>query len=619
MVVQHNMQAMNANRMLGVITSSQSKTTEKLASGYKINRAADDAAGLSISEKMRKQIRGLDRASTNAQDGVSAVQTAEGALTEVHSMLQRMNELATQASNGTNSETDRQAIQDEIDQLVTEIDRVAETTKFNEIYLLKGAREGSTSTQLAAAHDAGLKGTLTADGKGTSIFQYGSELKDGSKVTIAGKEYTIGSTPKNDNSFDTLANGKLAANSLVNAGDSVTIDGETTTLVNKISASAATVAASNTLNLKANDTFVDKDGNTWKIANATSEAAFEVALADLSKYLTAGSLITMANGAATSISVVEELEKGELSTKDLAANITAVRNNLKEGDSYTTSGVTKTLYDATAASAAGVAATGVESFHDISESIKEMEIDGTAAVTINGTAYTLGTKTDEAAGVYTREDVIAMIQEGDRVSMDGGTNTYYIYGVSDTADENSITKEEAYRMMTEELTKASSIGTDTAASVTHKGNGKFEITQGSVEITDPLSFNLHVGADADMTNKITVDISSMSASGLGVKGLDVSDVTGTSATYAIDAIADAISKVSAQRSALGAVQNRLEHTIANLDNIVENTTAAESRIRDTDMAEMMVEYNKNNILAQAGQSMLAQANQATQGVLSLLQ
>lgn len=619
MVVQHNMQAMNANRMLGVITSSQSKTTEKLASGYKINRAADDAAGLSISEKMRKQIRGLDRASTNAQDGVSAVQTAEGALTEVHSMLQRMNELATQASNGTNSETDRQAIQDEIDQLVTEIDRVAETTKFNEIYLLKGAREGSTSTQLAAAHDAGLKGTLTADGKGTSIFQYGSELKDGSKVTIAGKEYTIGSTPKNDNSFDTLANGKLAANSLVNAGDSVTIDGETTTLVNKISASAATVAASNTLGLKANDTFVDKDGNTWKIANATSEAAFEVALADLSKYLTAGSLITMANGAATSISVVEELEKGELSTKDLTANITAVRNNLKEGDSYTTSGVTKTLYDATAASAAGVAATGVESFHDISESIKEMEIDGTAAVTINGTAYTLGTKTDEAAGVYTREDVIAMIQEGDRVSMDGGTNTYYIYGVSDTADENSITKEEAYRMMTEELTKASSIGTDTAASVTHKGNGKFEITQGSVEITDPLSFNLHVGADADMTNKITVDISSMSASGLGVKGLDVSDVTGTSATYAIDAIADAISKVSAQRSALGAVQNRLEHTIANLDNIVENTTAAESRIRDTDMAEMMVEYSKNNILAQAGQSMLAQANQATQGVLSLLQ
>ena len=131
MVVQHNLQAMNANRMLGITTSAQSKSTEKLSSGYRINRAADDAAGLSISEKMRKQIRGLDQASTNAQDGISCVQTAEGALTEVHSMLQRMNELAVQASNGTlSNETDRQAIQDEIDQLVTEIDRVSETTKF---------------------------------------------------------------------------------------------------------------------------------------------------------------------------------------------------------------------------------------------------------------------------------------------------------------------------------------------------------------------------------------------------------------------------------------------------------------------------------------------------------
>ena len=141
MVVQHNMQAMNANRMLNTTQSLQAKSTEKLSSGYKINRAADDAAGLSISEKMRKQIRGLDQASTNAQDGISAVQTAEGALTEVHSMLQRMNELAVQASNGTNSESDRQSIQDEIDQLTTEIDRVAETTKFNETYLLKGDSE----------------------------------------------------------------------------------------------------------------------------------------------------------------------------------------------------------------------------------------------------------------------------------------------------------------------------------------------------------------------------------------------------------------------------------------------------------------------------------------------
>jgi flagellin-like hook-associated protein FlgL len=192
MVVQHNMQAANANRMLNVTTSAQSKSTEKLSSGYRINRAADDAAGLTISEKMRKQIRGLDQASTNAQDGVSSVQTAEGALTEVHSMLQRMNELATQAANGTNSkDSDRQAIQDEIDQLTTEIDRVSETTKFNETYLLKG--EAGTKTINMKAHDAGLKGTLTDNGDGTATFVMDA-LNAGDKVSIGGKSYTIGAT-----------------------------------------------------------------------------------------------------------------------------------------------------------------------------------------------------------------------------------------------------------------------------------------------------------------------------------------------------------------------------------------------------------------------------------------
>ncbi|MCI9612220.1 MAG: hypothetical protein HFH33_09380 [Eubacterium sp.] len=183
--------------------------------------------------------------------------------------------------------------------------------------------------------------------------------------------------------------------------------------------------------------------------------------------------------------------------------------------------------------------------------------------------------------------------------------------------------------MAEELQKASSIGADEdkQATVASDGKGGFTITKGSTTVKEELFFNLHVGADADMTNKIGVTIEAMSAANLGIKGLDVIGKDengrnindgGTAATYAIDAIADAISKVSAQRSALGAVQNRLDHTIANLDNVVENTTAAESRIRDTDMATEMVEYSKNNILAQAGQSMLAQANQSNQGVLSLL-
>ena len=459
MVVQHNLQAMNANRMLNITTGAQSKSTEKLSSGYKINRAADDAAGLTISEKMRKQIRGLDQASTNAQDGVSSVQTAEGALTEVHSMLQRMNELAVQAANGTNSkESDRQAIQDEIDQLTTEIDRVAETTKFNEIYLLKGDSNGGTKNVFMKGHDAGLKGTLTDSAKSATFVM--DDLEAGDKVTIAGKEYSIGST-----AADAKASYAGAA-----AGDKVTIDGTEYTVV-------------------------DAGGTEDAGANKLKVASIDAKVKD-------GSVV-----------------------------------------SYKTSKLT--------------------------------------------------------------------------VMTDANTD-----GIDDD-DSSVISKNVAETKITAELTAANNIGTvDHAATVAKTAaNGKttYTITKGYATVADTLSFNLHVGADADMTNKITVDIDTMNSANLGIKGLNVTDATGTAATYAVDAISDAIAKVSSQRSALGAVQNRLEHTIDNLDNIVENTTTAESRIRDTDMAEEMVEYSKNNILAQAGQSMLAQANQSTQGVLSLLQ
>ena len=490
MVVQHNMQAMNANRMLNVTTTQQSKATEKLSSGYKINRAADDAAGLSISEKMRKQIRGLDQASTNAQDGISAVQTAEGALTEVHSMLQRMNELATQAANGTNSSSDRSSIQDEIDQLTTEIDRVAETTKFNETYLLKG--NGKTSTVKIAAQDAGIKGSLTGVGTGTAVFKMDT-LKYGQSITIGSKGYTIGTT---------IADIRSA----INGGTAINIGG--------------TIAA--------------------------------------------GSIIT-----------------------------------------------------------------------------------------INGTEYTVAkdsTEVDRTENKLEAKEIAALIQDGDKVVV--GTQTMVAMtettkdGVGDN-DASVISANKAYKLIADELRKASSIGADagseakvdstgsktvgaatiTADAATAKAAGDanqtktqvtFIINEGSVKKNQGLQMGLHVGADADETNKISFTIDTMNSAGLGVQGLNLVDKTGAKATYAIDAISDAISKVSAQRSALGAVQNRLEHTINNLDNVVENTTSAESQIRDTDMAETMVEYSKNNILAQAGQSMLAQANQSNQGVLSLL-
>ena len=458
MVVQHNMQAANASRMLNITAGQQAKSTEKLSSGYRINRAADDAAGLSISEKMRKQIRGLDQASTNAQDGVSAVQTAEGALTEVHSMLQRMNELSVQASNGTNSQTDRDAIQSEIEQLTTEIDRVAETTKFNETYLLKGDDNAATKEVYMKAHDAGLKGSLT-DGETTGTFKVAAGALDaGKSVTIGGKNYTIGAT------LDETK--KLAADQKATNGAKVTVNGVEYT--------------SDGTDLKAGATTLDTDA-------------------------------------------------------------------IKAGDT----------------------------------------------VSYNGTTLTAMNDAD-----------------GDGI---------------DDSDSSVISAAHAVDLMKAELTAANNIGaTKSAATVTAgtyaKATGvEFTIAKGKADAAQQLSFNLHVGSDADMTNKINVNIETMNSAYLGIQGLNVSDDSGKAATYAIDAISDALQKVSDQRSSLGAIQNRLEHTIDNLDNVVENTTSAESRIRDTDMADEMVKYSKNNILTQAGQSMLAQANQSTQGVLSLLQ
>ncbi len=627
MVVQHNLTAMNANRMLGLTTSAQAKSTEKLSSGYKINRAADDAAGLSISEKMRKQIRGLTQASANAEDGISAVQTAEGALNEVQDMLQRMNELAVKASNGTMSETDRSYIQDEIDQLVTEIDRVAETTKFNETYLLKGS--GSTETRTLEAHDAGFAGVLTENGDGTSTFALDKMLKDGSKIEIAGKTYTIGNIKCDADYVKATAADALS----LGVGDSITVDGVTKTVVNK-----ATETAAEAFKWAAGDTFTDADGVKWTvIADNTTTQGVDTTDADVAKEtgvgnveisdvgdkLNAGSVITGCadtnitgvNGKvitpANKVEVVTALdtdtEYSAITETTFTAKAVNGNTSLVEGDSVTRGGTTQTVTTETP-----------ESFTDVSKDIMNLAADGTANVIINGTTYTVTDTTDlsnSAALKATREDLINMINEFDEVNVNSkGLET--IYGVDETIDEDAISTAEAYRMIADELQKASSIGADVEATVVNNGDGTFDIKQGTVEAKEALSFNLHVGSDADSTNKIGIEIDTMSATGLGVEGIDVSDAT--SATYSIDVIADAIQRVSTQRSALGAVQNRLEHTIANLDNVVENTTSAESAIRDTDMATEMVKYSNNNILAQAGQSMLAQANQSNQGVLSLL-
>ncbi len=396
MVVQHNLTAMNANRQLGITTGAQAKSSEKLSSGYRINRAGDDAAGLKISEKMRSQIRGLNKASDNAQDGVSLIQTAEGALNEAHSILQRMNELSVQGANDTNQSIDRDAINQELDALTTELDRISETTQFNKQNLLDG--------------------------------------------TFTDKKLQVGAN----------TNQKIA----------VSIDN----------------------------------------MNAASLG------------LTSISYATKETGTAPTKLTYQGMTYNYVGTNTMSKNV--------------------------------------------DNAVKQFQ--GSIAAKVVATDF---------AQQY-----------------DSKTGSVYF----NTVDMNGKT----IRTSTADNAKAYAASFNKAA-VSHDVRNNFKdyvTTSATAATTDK---DIQVGRPS------------------------VADYETANAT--LSAVQNAINKVSTQRSALGALQNRLEHTIANLDNVSENTQSAESRIRDTDMADEMVEYSKNNILAQAGQSMLAQANQSTQGVLSLLQ
>ncbi len=542
MVVQHNLQAMNSNRMLGITTKTVAGSTEKLSSGYKINRAADNAAGLAISEKMRKQMRGLTQASANAEDGISSVQTAEGALAEVQDMLQRMNELAVQAANGTNSVTDRGYIQDELDQLVTEIDRVAETTKFNELYLLKGDERYETTK------------TYTMNYAVTYTKNLGSNSADVTqKIDYNAKEnlYMVSASITSTNKYT-----PFSAN-VIKEGDDVTkyLSGGT------IGQNATVAGAA-----------IDEKYVAFRNAQLTDTIIQGFTVTD--------GLITAGGKDAyfldTETNEIIKIKDGE--------DLTSYLKNIELSADGTT----------------------VE-FAEMADRYRLLEYAGGA--TSDGVDDPLGGATALTDAEFLGNESMQKLYDADGKEVSGmALNKYF--------DDNGIYK--------------GGLFSDAQATSEVKDNGAKDgtdimtyITRNTAEVTADLSFSLHVGADSTRTNKITTNIMSMSAAALGINkikstAVGVVDESGDNATDAIDVIAAALQKVSTQRSALGSIQNRLEHTIKNLDNVVENTTAAESAIRDTDMATEMVKYSNANILSQAGQSMLAQANQSNQGVLSLL-
>lgn len=502
MVVRTNTMSSNAYRQLGMNNTALSKSLEKLSSGYRINRAGDDASGLAISEKMKAQISGLEQASSNSQDGISLVQTAEGALTEVHSMLNRMVELATKSSNGTiQDQVDRDAIQSEVDALKDEISRVAQSTDFNGIQLLDGS--------LSVAKVTSVNGKDAATPAKAASFTVDLSSVTGS----SGKSFTV--------------------------GDLVVTDGN------------------------------DKTGGD---------------LADL----------VLAKGTTATIGGI---------AYDIA----------KSSDN---NGLTFTQHTAgaTTLTAAGIAGAIKVDTAAIADSNVKSIVDGTAAV---GTASAAVTTLDFTG--KTGKDVL-----GGTVKL-GGTTYQFVANAADV-DSGNTAVVVGTAAPASDIANAldTAVGSNDPAGYTvgHSGN-TVTITSSATgsaatayEVKTEGGLTLQVGTTNDSYNRVTVSVGDMSAKGLGIDTLDVSSQK--TATTAIQTIKDAINKVSTNRGNLGALQNRLEHAINNLDTTAENMDSANSAIRDTDMAKEMMNYTKMNILSQAAQAMLAQANQQPQNILQLL-
>lgn len=511
MRIQHNISALNTHRNLSFNNSQAAKNLEKLSSGYKINRAGDDAAGLAISEKMRAQIRGLDMASKNSQDAISLIQTAEGALNETHSILQRMRELAVQSSNDTNVTDDREALQKEIEQLIEEIDRIANTTEFNTQKLLDGSFKGTF--QIGANEGQSINLNINKMGAAALGLTATTTVQSDVEVSNVGS----GATPKAlADGVYTVKDGKV----LDSNGNQVgSVDGTNKKQV--------------------------------KLANDNSQYVFSNAVA-----VTDGSTITVKDGKATLESKFADIEQ-TVSGSDSGSGAP-----IPSGEYTVSSDGTKLL------NSSGTEVTGV---------------------TILGNTITSTSGSDSTTYTFS-----ANLNAGDKITLDSSNNA--TAKIANGAKELSAG---SYEISGSNVIKDGQVV------------GSFDDTkkEATIKVGDK-----EIKVDAGKLNLATA---LANGSTFTINGVDISNRESASAT--ISKIDEAIKSVSEQRATLGAVQNRLEHTINNLGTASENLTAAESRIRDTDMAKEMMEFTKNNILMQAAQAMLAQANQQPQGVLQLLQ
>jgi flagellin len=562
MRVQHNIAAMNSYRNYSNNTKTINKNLEKLSSGYKINRAGDNAAGLAISEKMRAQITGLDVAQKNAKDGISLVQTAEGALTEVHSMLNRMVELAEQSANGTyDSSLDRDQLQKEVNQLRTEIDRIADSSNFNGIKLLDGSMGGgaiSTNettvlgadiSDFTAAKATGTKNDFSAAKACIDKFEVDGQVLtvdwnkgDAAKV-LAQMQQVDSSTITDDSTGKKYAqdlteffNNEIKAQGL-SGSVKITYEGSGKFAMNSLRDDASsTIGWAGSDNAKSEESLGNllfgTGGETG--TNAVVEATKKVGVAFASEDVFNMTI----NGTTVNVTLSQDIAKDS----DLSAVATKVEKDIQTAiDSYNT--------------ALGYTATSSpEHFLTKGDFTVTADPSGGLKVAYNG-----------------EKDVSFSFSESTNTVSGKPGKTAGLLGLAD----------------------ASSI----------KGGAR--------------GLTLQIGDTGDSFNQLKVSISDMHASAMKISGVDISTQTG--AANAMDAIKSAINYVSDCRGTLGATQNRLEHTINNLSVMQENIQDAESTIRDTDVADEMMKYTKNSILVQSAQAMLAQANQQPQGVLQLLQ
>ncbi|MFU8691513.1 flagellin [Rossellomorea sp. FS2] len=604
MKINHNIQALNAYRNLAQNMNNTSKSLEKLSSGLRINRAADDAAGLAISEKMRSQIRGLDIAERNTLDAISLIQTGEGALNQTHEILQRMRELSVQASNGTLEEQDRTAIQNEIDQLTFEIDRIADTTQFNQKKLLSGSEQGTAFAEVNSSQVAYV-------GNGTWQGTVNAAPSEPASVELV---------------FDQTIGGLL---------DSTTpsqIEGKVFTINNKryevvTSASPTNITTNGNIAVKVN----------W--ANPTNDAT---------KIANVNNLMTAIKGAVEANDPVFKSPTSPTTNSKIVNATDSVTGT--EGTPFTGKLTLSSLNNLSVAEGEkiGFSFTGFNQ-------VKAYSPGTTTAVTtlVGNPVTTTSTSTQLTfSGVPTASDTVPYA--GDELIIDGKTirfseSTANLTGnpaIINVKDKNVFDVLDSIKSVLE-TTKAGGgvvamssvdvVGNTLVLSTDRTDNGATNGLDIALKDADfeankekDLELDMHIGANASETLKITIGVMDAAKLGLaraadgsylstGVNAVQGVDVSSTEAARAaITRLDQAIRMVSEERSKLGAIQNRLEHTTLNLQMANENLTSAESRIRDTDMAKEMTNFTKNNILNQAGQAMLAQANQLPQGILQLL-